>query len=78
MSIRLVLSIVLLGLLVIFSAQNYEVVRVRFLFWHLDLSRAVLLFLVLAIGIAIGWALPTVRRSGRADRSRPREASRGH
>ena len=62
MNAKLILSLVLVGLLVIFSAQNYEVVRLRFLFWHLDMSRAVLLFLVLAAGIAIGWTLAGLRR----------------
>ena len=64
MNAKLIISLVLLGLLVIFSAQNYEIVRVRFLFWHLDMSRAVLLFLVLAIGIAIGWTSSTIRQRG--------------
>ena len=65
---HLILSLVLFGLLVVFGVQNYEVVRVRFLFWHLDMSRAVLLFVVLALGIAIGWALATLRRAPRAPR----------
>lgn len=64
MNVKLVLSLILLGLLVIFSAQNYEVVRVRFLVWHLEMSRAVLLFLMLAVGIAVGWALSSLRRRG--------------
>jgi uncharacterized integral membrane protein len=65
MNLKLILSLVLLGLLVIFSAQNYEVVQVRFLFWRLEMSRAVLLLLVLAVGLAIGWTFSTIRhRSG--------------
>ena len=40
--------VALLGLLVIFNLQNSEVIQVRFLVWHLEMSRAVLLFLVLA------------------------------
>jgi uncharacterized integral membrane protein len=71
MSVKAAVSIVLLGLLAVFIAQNYEIVRVRFLFWHLDMSRAVLLFLVLAMGMVIGWALSTIRRSGRTGRKTP-------
>lgn len=62
---KLVVSLLLLGLLVVFSVQNYEVVQVRVLVWHLDMSRAVLLFLVLALGIAIGWIAATLRRTAR-------------
>ena len=43
-------SLVLLGLIVVCSVQNYEVVQLRFLFWQIDTSRAVLFFLVLAAG----------------------------
>jgi putative membrane protein len=64
---KLVATLAVLALVVIFSAQNYEVVQVRFLVWRLEMSRAVLLFLVLAVGLASGWALATLR--GRARRS---------
>lgn len=65
MNARLIVSIALIALLLLFSAQNYQVVRVRFLFWHLDMSRAVLILLVLAAGIIIGWILSSWRRRSR-------------
>ncbi len=61
-NVKLVLCAVLLGVLVIFSAQNHEVVRVQFLFWYVEMSRAVLLFLVLAIGFVIGWTFEKLLR----------------
>ena len=53
--IGLVAVFVLVAL--IFLAQNYDVVIVKFLFWELSMSRAVLLFFSLLIGFTIGWFL---------------------
>ncbi len=52
---KLSLSVVFLGLLVIFGLQNAELLQVNFLIWSFELRRAVLLFLVLSIGILVGW-----------------------
>jgi uncharacterized integral membrane protein len=49
------LILILLLLLVIFTAQNYEVVKIQFLFWSFQTSRAIILFATLCIGIIIGW-----------------------
>jgi len=45
------------GLVVIFMIQNATVVELRFLFWSLSMSRALLMFFLLAIGIVVGWTL---------------------
>lgn len=57
MSMRLTLILVLTGLVVIFIVQNVAVVEIRFLFWSLSMSRAIFMFLLLVIGIVIGWVL---------------------
>jgi uncharacterized integral membrane protein len=57
---KLFFGIVLLILVVIFTLQNTAVVHIRFLAWEFAVSRALLLFLVLAIGIVIGWATSTI------------------
>jgi uncharacterized integral membrane protein len=62
-NLKLVVSLVLLAMLVIFSIQNAEVLSINFLFWSLQVRRALLLFLVLAIGIVIGWVLRSLRRA---------------
>jgi uncharacterized integral membrane protein len=62
-NLKLVVSLVLLAMLVIFSIQNAEVLGINFLFWSLQVRRALLLFLVLAIGIVIGWVLRSLRRA---------------
>ena len=55
--LRLTAALVLAGLVVLFVLQNAAVVQVRYLFWTVELSRSLLIFLVLALGILIGWLL---------------------
>ena len=43
-------------LLVIFVAQNYESVEIKFLLWGFTTSKAIVLFLTLVSGIITGWA----------------------
>ena len=49
------------GLLVLFTLQNTTSVSVDFLFWSLTLSRALLVFLLIAIGTMLGWTLRSMR-----------------
>lgn len=55
MHIKLILTLFLIGLMVLFVVQNTAVVDIRFLFWTAAMSRALLIFFVLAVGIIIGW-----------------------
>ena len=57
MSYKLIFSIVLAGMAVLFIIQNVTVVELTFLFWRLSMSRALLMFLILSIGIILGWSL---------------------
>ena len=52
---KLIVSLVLLGLVVLFTLQNTQVVEVRLLFWTLSMSRVLLIFLLLAVGAILGW-----------------------
>ena len=54
---KLYISLFLMCMTVVFIVQNAEVVEIKYLFWTLSISRALLMFLVLAIGIIIGWLL---------------------
>lgn len=49
--------VILLSLLilVIFSVQNYGVVKIQFLFWSFQTSRAIMFYVTLALGVVIGW-----------------------
>jgi len=62
---KLYLGLALLFLIVIFTLQNVEVVTIKFFFWDLSISRAIMIFLVLAIGILLGWAFAEVARHSR-------------
>ena len=62
MSYKLALIIVLSGLAVLFIIQNVVVVEVRFLFWSIAMSRSLLMFFMIAIGMIIGWVLHGVFR----------------
>ena len=55
MSYKLGLIAVLFLMVVVFLAQNLQVVTVSFLFWEISMSRAVLIFFLLLIGVIIGW-----------------------
>ncbi|MBU0944708.1 MAG: LapA family protein [Proteobacteria bacterium] len=57
MYFKLILSLVLTGTVVLFVIQNISVVEISFLFWSFAMSRALLIFFVLAIAIVIGWLL---------------------
>lgn len=47
----------LLGLVLIFTMQNYQAVDIRFLFWSRELSASILIFLVLLVGVLVGYLL---------------------
>ncbi|MCK4993835.1 MAG: DUF1049 domain-containing protein [Candidatus Omnitrophica bacterium] len=53
-----------LFLLVVFVAQNYETVEIKFLFWAFTTSRAIILFLTLVTGIVMGWSAALIKSKG--------------
>ena len=57
MNYKLVTVLTLAGLAVLFIIQNVTVVEIKFLFWSLQMSRALLMFGLLTIGVLIGWFL---------------------
>ena len=57
MNPKLITLIAALALTVIFIAQNTAVVELRFLFWKLNMSRALMFPLLLLIGMGTGWFL---------------------
>lgn len=54
MNWKWVIVLILMLILVIFTAQNYEVVNIQFLLWSFTTSRAIVIFGMLIIGIIIG------------------------
>ena len=61
--IRNIIIVCLIGLVVIFVLQNTQVVEVRFLFWTISMSRALIIFGTLAIGFIGGWLLLLPQRN---------------
>lgn len=55
MKIRAYIGLALLLLVVVFIVQNAAVVEIQFFFWNISMSRSLMIFFVLAIGIIIGW-----------------------
>lgn len=57
MNYKLLLTLGLAVVVVLFVVQNTEVVEIRFLFWKMAMSRALVMLFVLIVGIAAGWVL---------------------
>lgn len=57
MSFKLVLMLLLSVIVVVFIFQNTTVVEIRFLFWTVSMSRALMILAVLAIGMLLCWLL---------------------
>jgi uncharacterized integral membrane protein len=57
MNAKLVISVILAGLALVFIIQNTAVLEIRFLFWTLAMSRALFMFFMVGVGMVIGWLL---------------------
>ena len=55
--LRNILFIGLIALVLIFVVQNTQVVEFKFLVWTMSVSRALMLFGALAVGVIAGWIL---------------------
>ena len=54
---KLIIALTLLTLTTIFALQNAAAVKVRFLFWSLSSSLALLIVVLLSLGLLAGWLL---------------------
>ncbi|UCF98022.1 MAG: LapA family protein [Spirochaetaceae bacterium] len=59
---RFILGIAFGILALIFVFQNMENTNVTFLAWTITTSRAVILFIILAAGFIVGWAVGSIGR----------------
>lgn len=69
MNTKLLITLFLIALAAIFIVQNVEVVEVRFLFWKMAMSRALMFVFLVLIGVATGWLL----RGHMLHRNQPKE-----
>jgi uncharacterized integral membrane protein len=68
MKVKLGISVILAFLVFLFVTQNTEMVQVDFLSWTLEISLALLVFIMLGFGIIIGWLLNSYLRFTRSRR----------
>ena len=54
-NVKLITSLVLAALVLIFIIQNAAVVELHLLFWTISMSRSLMILFVLFIGLVIGW-----------------------
>ena len=64
-NLRPILLVVLVGLVLVFAVQNVANVEVQFLIWSIAMPRAILIAVVFALGVLIGWILHGLRRRRR-------------
>ena len=55
MNTKLISILILVGLAVLFIIQNVAIVEIQFIVWSLRLPRSLMMFLMLVLGILIGW-----------------------
>ena len=69
LSVKFVAGIVIglaIGILVIvFIVQNIEMIEVSFLAWTISVNRAVMVLVVFAVGIILGWIVGSLGRKRR-------------
>ena len=56
---------VLIILVMIFAVQNAAIVEIRLLFWEVAFPRSLLIFMMLLVGMVIGWVTRSVFRISR-------------
>jgi len=57
MNAKHIIGLILAGLALVFIVQNITVIELKFLFWKLSISGALLMFLIGSAGIFLGWLL---------------------
>lgn len=55
MKFKLTITLVLFLFVMIFAVQNAAMVEIRLLFWEVTFPRSLLIFMMLLIGMIIGW-----------------------
>lgn len=65
MKAKLITTIVLLFLVILFVIQNAATVEIRFFVWEASIPRSLLILLTLVAGIVVGWFLRAMYRISR-------------
>ena len=67
MNFKLISSLVIICLIVVFFIQNAAMVDIKLFFWTISMSRVLLMLILLAIGIVAGWLLSSYRTKRKRD-----------
>ncbi|HEX9777851.1 MAG TPA: LapA family protein [Geopsychrobacteraceae bacterium] len=70
MRIKMTIGLAVALLIIIFTMQNVDVVRLRFLFWELAVSQALLIFVVFSAGLFGGYLLGSLAGMSRRKQSK--------
>ena len=54
--IILIIGVILGAVTVVFAVQNTEIVTYQFLAWSIDVTRSLVVIVVLFVGMLLGWA----------------------
>ena len=65
MAYKLLITISLVVMVMIFAVQNAAMVEIQLLFWEVAFPRSLLIFMMLLIGIVIGWFARAIFRISR-------------
>lgn len=65
MANKFLVTVGLLILVMVFALQNSAIVEIRLLFWEVSFPRSLLIFMMLTIGIIVGWFARSIYRISR-------------
>jgi uncharacterized membrane protein YciS (DUF1049 family) len=76
MKVKLVISIILISIMVLFVYLNTDLVSIDYLAGSVDVSLALLVLFAFAAGLAIGWLLNSYLRFSRNRKKSKQESSK--
>lgn len=57
MKYKLIISLIIICIIVIFIIQNAAIAEIHILFWTIEMSRVLLMFILLVVGMITGWLI---------------------
>jgi len=65
MAYKFSITVFLFLMVIIFAVQNAAMVEIQLLFWEVSFPRSLLIFMMILIGIVIGWFARSIYRISR-------------
>ena len=57
---KFVIGVIIGIIVIVFMVQNVEKVDIQFFAWSVTVSRAIMILIVLAVGIVLGWVIKSL------------------